>query len=1637
MYVNTDDLDKVIDKLHKANSIINEINSELKKIYLNTDYKIRESSQKFEIEDCKDLEGKTKILKESIEEDILKFKSKSLEDISGYILPGLLIPKNNDSVYRFDGNFNLNDEMVANEESYKFKNEIELRDDIDQESKNYLIGQYDKGNKRACVLKLTIIELKKELDNETQKLTELKNKRGEIQSIISETSLEQQRSDAELLLSEAKLKLSSIEREIEDCIDIGLDPEDQRLYKQAEEFKENVKKYENYLNSLNDNKNLENNEKLSEEIKQQEELILSKKVQIYEYENELRKYEFDYVKDKRITKEYVTKSDINLAIKNSIIFDVAQVFENYNLYNLNEMLKFQLLSDLEHAKELDVLTILIYIYETKKEEFKETYPEEEFNKENILKHFGIIDIMNDERSLDARAFLYLNDAQLKDYIYIKNTEGNNRAQQYLLAFESEINQLLGWDMFVEDIDSISDVEGELLELLTTLGFGMDDGLIGWFNNVASAFNRNTTMTPTEYKAMYLSQMFLMANVYLEVDKDTLLEMKNSGQVSEDAYKELQSKEKVTKLDIDLANGTITKEMKIELENALENDEDLKKFVEKLKGNGTKFNYTYQIGSNIGNMVPAIAAGAVTGGAGWASNLALFIGAYGGSYKEAKRDGNEELSANIVSLLSAGSEVVTEYFLGEIEGLAKGTKFIDIADDVGVFATRWDIFKNFMKTGAKEIFREIKEEEIQNVLDAVFKGIFYGQPIELSGQEMIDTAIITFFTTGILDTPNNIANLVYQNVNYTRTVVFKLDNGQIVEVPIQNLVDFKNKDGIVDLERFKKYLIEENISKNIEQVVNSTEEQIDSRIETARNRIFETNKGLAFGKNNPASLHTNADHVYRNTGMAQIQDILECGYIRPREGKIAGGHENEVHWSRGSNNLYYIPNNNNYILETSSKVLQNDQIGAISINDLTAIWHFDESQNKYVNVLDDIKDIFIKKHNITDIRKVETLDKAKDIIENNQEQFEEGMEEGWRDKNATLQFPNSNDFEIINVSKLNTEKIDGKLSRGVDSNIMNMSYREFDVVYKSKENASTIINYIIKNRPAGNILIELDSTVGLTEETISQLPSNVKIRVLGDYGIENFKGFASNDSCLASLNKVTYSLEEMSLILKELKKFDAGINPNWTDMEKAKYAYDYLTNKLRYRSNNQDDCIGGNVSRPKHYDGLINLIIQKSTCQGFAHTYKELLTRMGISCIEISGRLGSIGQHAFNVVTIDGRSFIVDTTRNKFEDYYEDLVEHPERVAIMPSNLESEQQYRNLLKNKKDKYLGTGFDVSIENLSEYHFTSNKDLEVKVKHDAIDKLTTPLNIDTINQIMNNSNNVYFGHGTGVENQDIVNSIMQNGLRCSHGQMNATTYALNYGGSLSENNVNALNNWQHKKSKNIVIVSLPTNLLYMSSNYDQRQESFYYKSSDGTNYVMPEFILGYYDAETGLFHQNPNYYELQNAAVQQEILDKVKKNLASLIEEYSDIDSYREMCEALGVSFPFTNEEVSRYFNELDSHTQQQTNIVENGNSSQKELDLDTFFDDDTDWGENIQTMPVSSPIMPDTAIDNNIKVQVRSYLTSLGINAKNISDEDINFICGRFKISKEQLNSILGITTKTNNNQSLQNTTQTTSTTEIPK
>lgn len=137
---------------------------------------------------------------------------------------------------------------------------------------------------------------------------------------------------------------------------------------------------------------------------------------------------------------------------------------------------------------------------------------------------------------------------------------------------------------------------------------------------------------------------------------------------------------------------------------------------------------------------------------------------------------------------------------------------------------------------------------------------------------------------------------------------------------------------------------------------------DQRIITARNRVFKTDNGPAVGKNIPGAMPTKETSIYRSTGMNQLKDIIACGYVRPRIGKLKGGHMNEVFWSIGSDKLFYY-NHDSIILEVPNDILENDQIGALPFESLVGIWQYNKELDRFENKIDFYKKIYDDIHDI--------------------------------------------------------------------------------------------------------------------------------------------------------------------------------------------------------------------------------------------------------------------------------------------------------------------------------------------------------------------------------------------------------------------------------------------------------------------------------------------------------------------------------------------------------------------------------------------------------------------------------------------------------------------------------------------------
>lgn len=196
--------------------------------------------------------------------------------------------------------------------------------------------------------------------------------------------------------------------------------------------------------------------------------------------------------------------------------------------------------------------------------------------------------------------------------------------------------------------------------------------------------------------------------------------------------------------------------------------------------------------------------------------------------------------------------------------------------------------------------------------------------------------------------------------------------------------------------------------------------------------------------------------------------------------------------------------------------------------------------------------------------------------------------------------------------------------------------------------------------------------------------------------------------------------------------------------------------------------------------------------------------------------------------------------------------------------------------------------------------------------------------------NQANQYYAHGIGAYDENIIKSIFENGLRCSHNELYWTVLEFGKGSdTLFEENEELLDNWEHKGSKHIMIASLPEvfHLLDVKGTplFQKRHAAFYNTISPeeasqlGISpglYLKPEFIRGMYDANKKDFIENDRYYENLPEQEQKRVLDEIKQQYIETIEKSGwTLEEYVQILEDIDMEFPLTQEEISNRGQEVE--------------------------------------------------------------------------------------------------------------------------
>ena len=172
---------------------------------------------------------------------------------------------------------------------------------------------------------------------------------------------------------------------------------------------------------------------------------------------------------------------------------------------------------------------------------------------------------------------------------------------------------------------------------------------------------------------------------------------------------------------------------------------------------------YSAAENIGNMAPSILASSLLGGVGVAPKVAQAAGSIamgtsvgGNAYKQAIEDGYGQTQAAAYGTLVGVSETTLQSILGGIGALG-GISEIKLVSKLS------NIDNALLRTAARfgvDLVGEISEEELQNYLEPAFRTILFGEDYDAPTiEEVIETALVTALTVGVMEGPANIAETI--------------------------------------------------------------------------------------------------------------------------------------------------------------------------------------------------------------------------------------------------------------------------------------------------------------------------------------------------------------------------------------------------------------------------------------------------------------------------------------------------------------------------------------------------------------------------------------------------------------------------------------------------------------------------------------------------------------------------------------------------------------------------------------------------------------------------------------------------------------------------------------------------------------
>ncbi|MBC8590187.1 DUF5050 domain-containing protein [Wansuia hejianensis] len=182
------------------------------------------------------------------------------------------------------------------------------------------------------------------------------------------------------------------------------------------------------------------------------------------------------------------------------------------------------------------------------------------------------------------------------------------------------------------------------------------------------------------------------------------------------------------------------------------------------------------------------------------------------------------------------------------------------------------------------------------------------------------------------------------------------------------------------------------------------------------------------------------------------------------------------------------------------------------------------------------------------------------------------------------------------------------------------------------------------------LINLEDNINIQSFNIpiSKI-TDIYFKVLGDNPQIFYTGglkYSYNLDSKIVINIYPKYIYDKTVIQSKTKELDnkvdkiisSVIKPNMSEFEKEKAIHDYIVLNTKYDQKNYE-----NGTIPKDSYNAYGILVKGiGVCQGYSEAMKLLLDKIGIDCIVLAA---PEMDHAWNIVTIDGKKYHVDATWN--------------------------------------------------------------------------------------------------------------------------------------------------------------------------------------------------------------------------------------------------------------------------------------------------------------------------------------------------------------------------------------------------------